>query len=61
VVSSVPKQLVSLALGTAGLTQAFSGLAGPDGGQEAFQKQSRVRLEPPAGFWYFHPDTNTKK
>jgi len=41
--SSVPNRPVRPALGTAGLTQAFSETAGPDYGKPAFQKKSRAR------------------
>ena len=58
---SDPKRPVRPTLGTAGLTQAFSGTAGPDCGQAAFQNQSRARPGSPAVFWYFHPDPNTQK
>jgi len=36
---SVPNRPVRPALGTAGLTQAFSETAGPDDGKRAFQKK----------------------
>ena len=41
--SSVPNRPVRPALGTAGLTQAFSETAGPDCGKAAFQKKSPAR------------------
>jgi len=37
--SSVPNRSVRPALGTAGLTQAFSETAGPDYGRPSFQKK----------------------
>ena len=40
---SVPNRPVRPALGTAGLTQAFSETAGPDCGKAAFQKKSPAR------------------
>jgi len=40
VVGSVPNRPVRPALGTAGLTQAFSETAGPDYGKRAFQKKA---------------------
>ncbi|RPA99857.1 hypothetical protein L873DRAFT_862030 [Choiromyces venosus 120613-1] len=47
---SDPKRPVHPALGTAGLTQAFSGMAGPGCGKATFQNQSRARPGSPAGF-----------
>jgi len=58
---SDPKRPVRPALGTAGLTKAFSGTAEPGCGQAAFQSQSQAWPGSPAGFWYFHPVPNTQK
>jgi len=46
---SVPNRPVRPALGTAGLTQAFSETAGPDYRKPAFQNKSRARPGWPAG------------
>jgi len=58
---SVPNRPVCPALGTAGLTQAFSETAGPDYGKPAFQKRK------PGSAWVtcrpqvFNPNLNPQK
>jgi len=47
------------ALGTAGLTQAFSATTGPDCGKATFQSQSLARPGSPADFGYFNSDPDT--
>jgi len=58
---SVPNRPVRPALGTAGLTQAFSETAGPDYGKRAFQKKKPGRAWVTCRPQVFNPNLNLQK